>query len=114
MLYELDRSIGTNDRSLIHPNAWWPILKKHYRNAHNRHRDSARTIKAFKNKWDWDWFNEKELGKTVYKMQVPKHIKTLKGVCDDPRSFWNKVSEEKEFSYHEPVKFMKLFELEEK
>ena len=113
MLYELDRSIGTNDRSLLHPNAWWPILKKQYRNAHNRHRDSARTIKAFKNKWRFQWVDAAP-GQEVYKMQVPRHIKTLKGVCDDPRSFWNKVSEEKELSYHEPAKFMKLFELEEK
>ena len=89
-------------------------MKKQYHNAHNRHRDSVRTIKAFKNKWDWDWFNEQELGQTVYKMWVPKYIKVLKDFCDDPRSFWSKVSEKNEFSYHEPAKFMKLFELEEK
>ena len=47
-------------------------------------------------------------------MWVPKHLKIIKSFCDDPRSFWSKVSEEKEFSYHEPAKFMKLFELEEK
>ena len=88
-------------------------MKKHYRNARNRHRDSGRTIKAFKNKWGWDWVNEQEFGQTVYKMQVPKHIKVLKDFCDKPLSFWSKVSEKNEFSYQEPAKFMKLFELEE-
>ena len=89
-------------------------MKKHYRNAHNRHRDSARTIKAFKKKncWGFEWMDATP-GQEVYKMQVPKHIKTIKGFCDKPLSFWSKVSEENEFSYHEPAKFMKLFELEE-
>lgn len=71
-------------------------------------------VEAFKDKWDWDWVNEQELGQVVYTIQMPKHIKTLKGLCEKPPSFWDEVSEEKEFSYHEPVKFMKLFELEQK